>query len=122
MSTTSAEALGQLRGAFVESLRRNNKQIREDRALAIVEDAEMIFKRRVEDIGQKIKRLERERESMLDLSPTDTRSLVLASDFDAESFVQKEEDIALKIRQEKIRLEELQARYAELFAPETATV
>jgi hypothetical protein len=35
----------QKQGAFGESLQRNNKQIRRDRAIAITEDAEMIYKR-----------------------------------------------------------------------------
>ena len=57
-----------LKPRFIESLKRNNDQIREDRAKVIGEDSELIYRRRVEDIELKIKRLEREQEggSILD--------------------------------------------------------
>jgi len=37
-------------GAFLSSLKRNNKQIRDDRAIAIGESAQLIYKRAVEDL------------------------------------------------------------------------
>ena len=40
--------LEEMAGAFVSSLIRNNKKIREDRAIAIAEAAQMIYKREVE--------------------------------------------------------------------------
>lgn len=102
-------------GAFLTSLKRNNKQIKEDRALAISDDAEMIFRRKVEDIGLQIKRMKRDRENMLDLSPTTAQSLVLASDFNADEFVNKEIDLAIKIREATIKLELATERYKYLF-------
>jgi hypothetical protein len=36
-------------GAFLLSLKRNNSKIREDRAQAIGEDAQLIYKRKIED-------------------------------------------------------------------------
>ena len=71
------------------SLKRNNDKIREDRALAIAEDAQLIFKREIEDMAIQLKRLQRERDGLLDLSPTTADSLVLANDFDAKTFVEK---------------------------------
>ena len=44
-----------LKPRFIESLKRNNDQIREDRAIAIGEDSQLIYRRRVEDIALKIK-------------------------------------------------------------------
>ena len=102
-------------GAFLESLKRNNKQIRDDRATAICEDTELLFKRTIEDLDMKIKRMERERDNMLDLSPSDARSLVLASDFDASEFVGKDVDLGVKIRNEKIKLEIAKERFKHLF-------
>ncbi len=32
-------------GAFIDSLKRNNKQIRDDRATAIAEDAQIMYRR-----------------------------------------------------------------------------
>jgi hypothetical protein len=105
----------EIKGAFIESLKRNNKQIRDDRAQAICEDTQLLFKRTIEDLEMKLKRMERERDNMLDLSPSDARSLVLASDFDADAFVNKDVDLGVKIRNERIRLEIAKERYAILF-------
>ena len=102
-------------GAFKDSLHRNNKSIRQDRADAIIEDTEMVYKREMEDIGIKVKRLQRAQENLIDLSPTDARSLVLASDFDADDFTQKDLDFGLQIRNEIIKLEIATDRYNRLF-------
>lgn len=102
-------------GAFVESLKRNNAKIREDRAIAIAEDAEIIYKREVEDLEIQIKRLRRERDSMLDLSPTTADSLVLATDFDSKQFVEKDIQIGIQIRNLEIKLEIASERYNILF-------
>jgi len=105
-------------GAFLSSLKRNNKQIREDRAIAIVEDAQLIYKRQVEDLRVAIKRMEREQENMLDLSPTNSMSLVLASDFDSALYAAKDLDLGVKIRNETIKLEISEKRYKYLFGEE----
>ena len=105
-------------GAFALSLKRSNKAIRDDRATAIIDIAEMKFKRKIEDIGLSIKTMKMERDNMLDLSPTTATSLIVASDFDADAYVKKEEEFALKLRNEEIRLELLQARYNVLFVGE----
>lgn len=106
-------------GKFFESLRRNNAKIREDRALTISEDAELMFKRTVEDIESELKRKTRDRDNMLDMSPTSADSLVLASDFDAKSFVEKDLELGIQIRQLKIKLEVAKERYSELFVEQT---
>ena len=108
------------KGAFLSSLKRNNKQIREDRAQAIGEDCYLIYRREIEDLQVNIKRMERERENMLDLSPENALSLMLASDFDAKTFVAKDIELAVKIRNEKIKLGLALTRFNYLFseAPE----
>lgn len=107
--------LDEMKGAFVESLTRNNKKIREDRAIAIAEETELLYKREVENLTIKIKQLNREREGLTDLSPTDANSLVLASDFDADAFVKKHNELGVKIRQLEIQLEIAQSGYNKLF-------
>lgn len=52
---------------------------------------------------------------MLDLSPTDATSLVLASDFDAKNYVEKDLELGVKIRNLEIKLEIATKRYAYLF-------
>lgn len=104
-----------MKGVFVSSLKRNNAKIREDRAIAIAEAADLIYKREVEDLNIQIKQLKRDRDAMLDLSPTNADSLVLASDFDAKKFVEKDIDLGIKIRNLEIKLEIADKRYNELF-------
>jgi hypothetical protein len=100
---------------FTDSLKRNNSKIREDRATAISEDAEMLFKRTVEDIALEIKRTKRDRENMLDMSPDSADSLKVASDFDSVAFVAKDLDLGWKLRNLEIKYEIATARYVELF-------
>jgi hypothetical protein len=110
-----AEENGDIQGAFFSSLIRNNKQIRNDRATAISEDTELIYKRKIEDLELLIKKMKREQENMLDLSPTDAQSLVLASDFDSDAYVSKDIEIGVKIRNSEIKLEIARTRYQYLF-------
>ncbi|QIY91773.1 hypothetical protein [Chryseobacterium gallinarum] len=100
---------------FIKSLQRNNDQIREDRARTIGEDAQLIYRRRVEDIELSIKRLEREQEGLIDISPLDRNSLTFA-DFNSETFVQKDIELSLTIRNLNIQLEVAQKRFEYLFA------
>jgi len=102
-------------GAFKNSLIRNNKQIRDDRAIAIAEDTELVYKRKIEDLDLSIKKMKREQENMLDLSPTNAQSLILASDFNSVSYVEKDIDLGVKIRNAEITLEIAKKRYEYLF-------
>nr|WP_294786233.1 hypothetical protein [uncultured Flavobacterium sp.] len=103
-----------LKPRFIESLKRNNDQIREDRAKTIGEDSELIYRRRVEDIELKIKRLEREQEGLIDISPLDKNSLTFA-DFQPEAFVQKDMELSLTIRNLNIQFEVTKKRFEYLF-------
>ncbi len=105
-------------GAFMESLKRNNRQIRSDRAEAIGEDAEMQYKRQVEDYDIQITRMKRQMENMLDLSPSHAQSLKLAEDFNADEYVQKDVDLGMEIWKVEQRLAIAKARYTYLFGVE----
>lgn len=105
-------------GAFISSLKRNNKQIRDDRATSIGEDAQLLYKRFIEDLRVQIKRMIRDQENMLDLSPDNATSLKLASDFNATEYVEKDTQLSFKIRDARIRLELAIERYKYLFAEE----
>lgn len=113
------EGLEELEGYFGEKLLRDNKKIKKDRAIAIKESTERLYKREVEDISDLIRDSKRERNNMLDLSPTDSNSLVLASDFDAKEFVKKDLELGLKIRNLEIKLEIAKSRYDFLFKPKS---
>ncbi|MBF0469316.1 MAG: hypothetical protein HQK61_10615 [Desulfamplus sp.] len=107
-----------LSGAFINSLKRNNREIRDDRATAIAEDTELVYKRKIEDLKIKLKKMKREQEYMLDLSPTTTQSLILASDFNCQEYVDKDIDLGIKIRNTEITLEIALQRYNYLFKGE----
>src|ERR1017187_6863657 len=98
-------------GKFMESLRRNNKQIRDDRATSIVEDTQLTYKRQIEDLETSVKKMRREQENMLDLSPTTTQSLVLASEFDSAAYAKLDLDLGVRIRTSEIRLDIAKERY-----------
>lgn len=103
-----------LKPRFIESLKRNNDQIREDRAVAIGEDSQLIYRRRVEDIALKIKKIEREQEGLIDVSPLDKNSLTFA-DFQPEKFVEKDLELSLILRNLNIQLEIAEKRFEYLF-------
>lgn len=105
----------EVQGAFVESLKRNNTKIRADRAEAISEDTQLLYKRTVEDLQIQISKYKREQNNMLDLSPKDATSLMLASDFDSAAYVQKDIELGIKLRNAQIRLEVATERYNHLF-------
>jgi len=100
---------------FMDYLIRNNRQIREDRAAVIAEDTEITFRRTIEDIELKIKKLNRERDNMLDLSPDHAMSLKLAEKFNSAEFVEKDLRLGIAIRNEEIKLEIAKTRYNFLF-------
>lgn len=118
MSEETTKTDNEIVGAFYSNLNRNNKTIKKDRAIAITEDAQLIYKRELEDMEMNLKRLYRERVNMLDLSPTNADSLVLASDFDAKAFVNKDIELGVKIRNLEIRLEIARKQYNFLFGEE----
>ena len=59
--------------------------------------------------------MKRDQENMLDLSPTTTDSLILASDFKCDEYVEKDRNLGLDIRNVEIQIEIATARFAYLF-------
>ena len=104
---------------FGDILTRNNKQIRDDRAIAIIEDAELEYKRSIENMERDLKVLKRERDAMLDLSPGNSYSLT-PDKFDAALFVKKDFEMGVEIRNLEIKLEIAQKKYADLFGAKDA--
>lgn len=104
---------------FAEILTRNNKQIRDDRAIAIIEDAELEYKRKIENMERDLKVLRRERDAMLDLSPGNSYSLT-PEKFDAALFVKKDLEMGVEIRNQEIQLEIARKKYNDLFVPRSA--
>ena len=105
-------------GALIGSLVRNAKQVKHDRAESIAEDAMIRFKRTIEDLEVDIRRLERQREARLDMSPNNTFSIISAKEFDPIGFVDDELAIGIKIRESKIKLKIAKDRFQYLFGDE----
>lgn len=103
------------KGAFYGSLTRNNKQIRADRATSISEDTMLMFKRKVEDLEVKLRRLKMDRENLLDMSPDNTTSLKMPSEFSSEEFIDKDLKLGLAIRETEILLDIATTRFKYLF-------
>lgn len=120
MDTEVVEVVTNAQGAFVTSLQRNNKQIKDDRAAEIGDDAETTYRRRVEDVNTQIKRVTRARNAALDLSPGDKNTLTLAKDFDAEAFADDDIQHSIDLRNLEIKLEIAQSRYKFLFGKEVS--
>lgn len=105
----------EMKGKFFDTLTRTNSKIKKDRAISIAEVAQLKYKRKIEDLEQDQKDLRRDRINALDMSPKDTTSLILASDFNADNFVAKDIEIGLKLRNLEIQLEVARASYKNLF-------
>jgi D-aminopeptidase len=112
----------EVRGKFVDNLKRNFKQIREDRAASIAEAAQVKFRRTVEDLELEIKKFEREQANMIDLSPGTTTSTVPAADFDEDIFIERYLDLAVKMRTLKIKLDLARESYDYLFGVDESEV
>ena len=102
-------------GAFIASLKRNNRQIRDDRAESIAESAQLMYRRAVEDMEVELKTLKRDQENMLDMSPDTAISLKIASDFNAREYVDNDLKMGIRIRELEIKLEIAKRQYKHLF-------
>lgn len=108
------------KGALGASLLRNSKQIKEERGFNIWNETERTYRRKVEDLQYKIDRLKQQQAGLLDLSPENSQSLILAKDFDPEKFFAADNDFTMQIRTAKIELEEASERYKQLFTDQSA--
>jgi hypothetical protein len=115
MSDQEEEPKKERVGAFVKSLKRNNKEIKSARAEAICDIAQMKYTRAVEDMQMQLKDMVRQQDSSLDMSPTTTDSLVMAQDFKSDEYVADDIKLATDIRNLNIKLEVAKKRCTYLF-------
>ena len=107
----------QQKGLFFQNLTRDFKKLKLDRAESVTEDAEIAYKRHIEDYCRNLRENLRKRENlMLELAPTTTYdATVVPADFDVNNFMKADEDLGVKSRELKIRLEIMLERYETLF-------
>lgn len=110
-----------LKGALGQSLARNSKQIKLDRAMNIHRTGEKEFRRRIEDLDDRIINLSQERDSLLDMSPDDANKLTIGTDFRASEFYEAVRKFTLQIRETKVELDEMKAQYEYIFGQKIGT-
>lgn len=108
----------QTTGLFEDSLKRNFKQIREDRASIMTRSSLSVYKGKIDKLYLDLDKLEIDRNNLLDFAGDSTTRIVSLEQFDADVFCSKDEEITLKMRELRIRIEELTQRYKALFGRE----
>lgn len=106
-------------GKFMSTVTGTFKQIREQRAQGLVEDVELEYKRRIEDLCREIKQYDRGADSLLlDLCPGNVTSLqVVPAEFQPSQYMERDLAIHLNKRNAAIKLEIAVDRYEYLFGP-----
>lgn len=102
-------------GKFFTNLKMNAKGIKETRARGIAEDACVAYKRQVEDFTRELRRLQRQREDLLDLHGDSALSIKPGKDFDPERFVEEDLELGYRIREITVRLRIAERQFEELF-------
>ena len=103
------------KGKFGSLLKRSNKELREDRGIIIVKDAEKKYRRMVEDVTDEYDTLKTDRDNLLDINPGTTHSIINPGDFNSNNFTASDMAITLKMRECEIKLTAAKKRYADLF-------
>ena len=101
-------------GSLYASLERSNKQIRQERGDALAKQIEKSFRRAVEDLRYILDDLRTKRTNMYDFSPTNSQSLVMAREVDANKILDDDKALSIVIRNKEIELEIMEERYFEL--------
>lgn len=118
MSEEAKNVPEQAQGAFVEALLRNNKQIKADRAKAIIQNSEVIYRRKVEDLELQISNIIMKQEASIDLSPDNSMALMPnLKNHDPNQFADDDIKLAIDKKQLEIKLECAKNRYEHLFGP-----
>ena len=101
-------------GRMQDKLTRSVKEIKNDRGNEIIEIGELTLRRMIEDRDLAIKQLKREKEGMLDISPSSTTSLFFP-DFDAVTFSQRQLQLAIDIEVGELELKIAHELYDDLY-------
>lgn len=101
---------------FISNLTASNKEIKEQRAKFIAEDAQEAFNVLITSKQKEIRDLEKELMNLEDLSPTTAMSLMPTSDnFKAEEWVKKLTDTKIQLKISKEELQIIKETYSEYF-------
>lgn len=102
-------------GEFGPMLKRNNKQLRDDRGEVIIAQTRKKYRRQIEDLYDELDQLNVDRANMMDINPSSTQTIINPSDFDSDRFVSGDIEIGLKKRNVEIKLEVALQGYTKMF-------
>src|SRR5688572_10809899 len=100
---------------FGKMLTRNNKELRDGRALDLLEGIELEYKREIENMERDLKVMRRNREQTLDMAPSKSFELTVDAK-DSAAFVKKDIETGVTIKQLELKLEVAKKQYDEMFA------
>jgi hypothetical protein len=93
----------------------NEKPTASKRATVAAKDAESLYKREMQNLERLIRLLKKEQDNMANLSPTDKRASEITDAIDSGTYVSKEIEIGVKIRDLEKKLETAKKRFQFLF-------
>lgn len=102
-------------GALQASLNRNSTKIRADRAKKIADTARVRYRRKLEDLELRLTELRDKQETIIDMSPDNSFSIVNANNFDPEEFVNENTKLAKEIYEITKHIEVYTDDYVRLF-------
>src|SRR5687767_2387715 len=102
------------KGLFADKLYRPNSQIKRERADEIIEDAEIAYQRRVQDMARDLRNLKRDRDRMIDLSPG-TRDTLQFPDFRGSEFTEAHIKLTVDIYNLEKKVQLAMDQYQTLF-------
>lgn len=100
---------------FLESLRRSNEEVRDERSELINSNARLAYIRYIEHLKTELKRLAIEQEELFDFHSIDGNNIVLGTNFNADLLVASDMNIMAKRLNIQIGLDQAEKRFAELF-------
>lgn len=102
-------------GALQASLTRPGSKIRADRARQIASSAKLRYRRKLEDLHLSLRESLDKQESIIDMSPDNSLSIINANDFDPNDFVDKNATLARHIHETREAIDVLQKDFERLF-------
>lgn len=105
----------ELKGLLGETLKRNTKEIREERGKTLYEDLSVEYEREIQDLEREIRRKESEQNRQFDFSPGTTISLSFAENFDPRTILKQDQEKSLDINNLRVKRNLLAKRSNTLF-------
>ena len=103
-------------GLLETTLKQTFKQIKESRIDAMLEDSELKYRRKIEDICAKVRQCDRDLEdAILDILPSNAGQGINPNQFDADKLLETRSSTLITKREQSIRLGMLVNDYEHLF-------